>query len=300
MKIGFALPVSGSWATASNVPQIARPADELGYHGLWTFQRLLSSVDGSWAPVYHSVLDPLITLSYAAAVTTRARLGVAVVNLPFVTPALLAKQTSTLDLLCDGRLDLGLGLGWADEEYVASGVSKLRQARRAEEFVAVLRALWTEPTVAHAGEFYTIPASHAEPKPAQAGGPPVLLGGLSAGALARAGRIGDGWISSSRADLTTIGESVAAVQAAAAQAGRDPQALRFICRGVVKVRDADDGDQPLTGSLSKIREDIAALGEQGVTEVFLDLNFDPQVGAVDADPAASMDRAEHVLQALAP
>ena len=67
----FALPVSGSWATASNVAHIARRVDELGYHGLWTFQRLLSSVDGSWAPVYHSVLDPLITLSYAAAVTTR-------------------------------------------------------------------------------------------------------------------------------------------------------------------------------------------------------------------------------------
>ena len=144
-------------------------------------------------------------------------------------------------------------------------------------------------------------ASRAEPKPVQPGGPPVLLGGLAAGALARAGRIADGWISSSRADLTTIGDSIMAVTSAAVAAGRDPRALRFICHGVVKVRPAGEGHEtPLTGPISKIKADIEALGDQGVTDLFVDLNFDPQVGAPGADAAESMARAEEALQGLSP
>jgi len=296
VQIGFALPVSGTWATPDNIRHVAARADALGYHGVWTFQRLLSSRD--WAPVYQSVLDPLTTLAYAAAVTDRVRVGVAVVNLPFVTPVYLAKQAATVDLLSRGRLDLGLGLGWAEEEYSASGTSKRHQGRRADEFVATLRTLWTEETVTHEGEFYRVPASHADPKPAQPGGPPILLGGLSAGALTRAGRLADGWISSSRADLTTIDQSVAAVRDAAEAAGRDAGGLRFICRGVVLVRGTRTG--PLTGSLDHIRGDIAALGQQGITEVFVDLNFDPEIGSPDADPAVSMARADEVMAALAP
>jgi hypothetical protein len=84
-------------------------------------------------------------------------------------------------------------------------------------------------------------------------------------------------------------------------AGRDPQALRFICRGVVKVAPDGDADEtPLTGSFAKIKTDIAALGEQGVTDVFVDLNFDPRIGAPDADASASMARAEEALEGLAP
>jgi probable F420-dependent oxidoreductase len=297
VKIGFALPVSGSWATPENVAHVATRAEQLGYHGVWTFQRLLSQLD--WAPVYQQVLDPLTTLAYAAAVTTKVRLGVAVVNLPFVTPVLLAKQAATVDVLSRGRLDLGLGLGWSDEEYAASGVSKRHQGRRADEFVAALRTLWTDETVAHDGEFYRIPDSHVAPKPVQPGGPPILLGGLSTGALARAGRLADGWISSSRTDLSDIGTSVAIVRDAAAAAGRDPDLLRFICRGVVKVRTSGER-APLTGTLDQVRDDVAALADQGITEVFVDLNFDPQIGSMDADPAASMGLADEVLAALAP
>lgn len=303
MKVGFALPVSGSWATPANVAHVAARAEALGYHELWTFQRLLSAVDGSWAPVYHSVLDPLTTLAYAAAVTRRVRLGVAVVNLPFVAPVLLAKQAATLDVLSDGRFDLGLGLGWSDEEYEACGVSKRGQGRRADEFVGLLRTLWTDTTVAHEGEFYRVPASRAEPKPVQPGGPPILLGGLSPAALARAGRLADGWISSSRADLTTIGDSVTAVAEAARQAGRDPAALRFVCRGAVKLRDVPGGAgerPPLTGSIEQLRDDIAVLAARGITELFLDLNFDPEIGSPQADPVAALARAETLLEGLAP
>jgi probable F420-dependent oxidoreductase len=302
VQIGFGVPVSGSWATGENMAAVARRAEELGYASLWTFQRLLSPVDASWGEQYRSVQDPVVAMSYLAGLTSRIRLGVAVINLPFYSPVVLGKQLSTLDILCRGRLDPGLGLGWSDEEYAGVGVSKRGQARRAEEFIAVLRTLWTEDVVAHDGEFYHVPPTRMDPKPVQRPGPPILLGGGAETALRRAGRLADGWISSSRADLTSIGRMVDTVKEAAAGAGRDPEGLRFICRGVVRVRPSggDGPREPLTGTLEEIRGDLPALAAQGITELFADLNFDPEIGSPDADPEVSMRRAHEVLDALAP
>jgi probable F420-dependent oxidoreductase len=299
VKVGFALPVSGSWATPDTIAHVARRAEELGYQSLWTFQRLLSPVDGAWGENYRSVTDPLVTLGYVSAVTSRVRLGVAVINMPFVSPVLLAKQATTLDILSGGRLDLGLGLGWSEEEYIASSTTKKGQARRGEEFVSVLKALWTEDPVEHTGEFYRLPRTEFAPRPVQRPHPPILLGGMAEPALQRAGRIADGWVSSSRADLATIGDSIRLVKQAAEAAGRDPRRLRFVCRGVVKVRETGQR-APLTGTLEQIRSDLAVVAEAGVTELFVDLNFDPEIGSPSADPRISLGRAETVLEALAP
>ena len=299
MKIGFGLPVSGAWATPSNIRHVARRAEELGYCELWSFQRLLSAVDGSWGEMYRSVLDPLTALAFAAAVTERIRLGVAVVNLPFVSPVLLAKQAATVDILSEGRLDLGLGLGWSDEEYTASNASKKNQGKRAEEFLSTLKTLWTDDVVRHDGEYYRIPDAKADPKPVQRPHPPILLGGTAEAALRRAGRLADGWVSSSRADLTTIGTSVQLVRDAAVEAGRDPGALRFVCRGAVKIRSTGER-APLMGTLDEIRSDFAGLEAAGITELFVDLNFDPVLGSPDADPTAVMATADEALAALAP
>ncbi|TNY37487.1 TIGR03619 family F420-dependent LLM class oxidoreductase [Thermomonospora catenispora] len=300
MRIGFAVPMSGSWATPRNQERIARRAEELGYHSVWTLQRLLNPAGEDPGP-YRAVPDPLITLAYLAGRTSRIRLGVAVVNMPFYSPPLLAKAAATLDRVSGGRLDLGLGLGWMPEEFAATGAAMRRRGERAEEFLAVLRALWSEESVAFDGEFHRIPPVRMEPKPVQRPGPPVLLGGTAAPALRRAGRLADGWISSSRADLDTLADQIGIVRAAAEEAGRDPDALRFVCRGAVRVRPAGDADRRrLTGSLDEIADDIAWLAAQGVTELFVDLNFDPEITGAGADPAASMERAEQVLEALRP
>ncbi|WP_169982336.1 TIGR03619 family F420-dependent LLM class oxidoreductase [Microbispora sp. H10836] len=296
MRIGFSVPVSGSWATPENMKRIARRADELGYHGVWAFQRLLYPVGNPMGPVYRSVHDPVVALAYVAAVTERVRLGVAVLNLPFVSPVLMAKQLASLQEVSGGRLDVGLGLGWLPEEFAASGVPMERRGRRAEEYVGLLRRLWTEDVVEHKGEFYEVPPSHQAPRPATP--PSVMLGGTARVALERAGRIADGWISSSRADLGTIDQQIAIVKEAARQAGRDPDALRFVVRGVTRVRARDEG--PLTGSYDKIRRDVEDLAAKGVTEVFHDLNFDPEIGNPEADPRDSMRRAEEALEALGP
>jgi probable F420-dependent oxidoreductase len=304
MRIGFGAPVSGAWATPDNLGRFAVRAEQAGYASLWSFQRLLVPEGSGMDPVYHSVLDPMAVLAYTAAGTARIRLGVAVVNLPFVSPAYLAKQAATVDILSGGRLDLGLGIGWMPEEFAATGASMAQRGARAAEYVTVLRHLWADGRSEFSGDFYEIPRSSVAPKPVQPGGPPVLLGGLARPALERAGRIGDGWVTSSRTDLSRIAEGVAVVRDAAQQAGRDPDAMRIICRGVVRagaeVPAPGGGRVLLSGSHDQIREDTRWLEEQGVTEIFYDLNWDPLVGSPDVEPAAATARAAGLLDALAP
>lgn len=299
--IGFAAPVSGSWATPDTIAHVARRAEELGYHELWTFQRLLYPAAGGWDPVYHSVLDPLVVLGHLAATTERIRLGVAVVNLPFVSPTLLAKQLTTVDVLSGGgRVDAGLGIGWSAEEYAATGADKSTRGKQADEYVPVLRALFSGEVVDHDGAFYRVPSAVQLPAPATAGGPPILLGGGADAALRRAGRLADGWVSASRADLTAMGTAISTIKAAADEAGRDPDALRFVCRGAVRVRPEGERDRMLSGTLEQIRDDMAKLERQGVTELFVDLNFDERIGNPDADPAESLAKADAALDAFKP
>ena len=297
MDVGFGLPVSGAWATPENVVTVARHAEELGYSTLWSFQRLLVPIEETMAPVYASVLDPVVALAFAAGVTHRTGLGTAIVNAPFLPPVVLAKQLATLDVLSRGRLLAGLGLGWIPEEFTAAGVSYPRRGDRMEEYLRCLDALWGPDPVAFDGEFYQVPAARVRPKPVQRPRPPVLLGGSAPRALERAGRLADGWISASRFPLDQLSAAIGAVRDGAEKAGRDADALRQVCRGVVVV---GPRKRPLTGTLDEIRADLPGLAAQGVTEVFVDLNFDPAVGHPDADPRAALRHALTVLDALAP
>jgi probable F420-dependent oxidoreductase len=304
MEIGFGAPVSGAWATPQNLAAFAAAAECAGYSSLWSFQRLLIPVGSSIEPVYHSVLDPMGALSFAAAVTSRIRLGVAVVNLPFVSPGYLAKQAASVDVLSGGRHDLGLGIGWMPEEFALTGGEMARRGARTAEYVAVLRALWSGGPAAYDGEFYHVPAGTQAPAPVQPGGPPILLGGMAKPALERIGRIADGWVTSSRTNLAKIDELIAVVKQSAAAAGRDPDAMRFVCRGVVRAGAPVTGDNGerllLSGDYDQIRADSEWLGTRGVTEVFYDLNWDPQIGSPDVAPDAAAARAEEILHALAP
>jgi probable F420-dependent oxidoreductase len=299
MLISCGCPVSGAWADPASVTRFAIRAEELGYHGLWGFQRLLVGAGQDLAPVYQSVLDPLLTLAYAAARTTTIRLGVAVVNLPYVSPAYLAKQAATLDVLSGGRADLGLGTGWSEPEFVATGSDPRPRGRRTEEYLAALRTLWNDPVARLDGEFYRVPPSRMDPRPVQAGGPPILLGGTADIALRRAGRIAAGWVSSSRASLADIERGAQIVRRAAEESGRDPDTVRIVVRGVVQAGRRDD-ELTLSGDWEQIRAGAQLYAQAGVTELFYDLNWDPLIGAPDADPRRAGERAEEILTALAP
>jgi probable F420-dependent oxidoreductase len=279
--LGFGLPVSGSWATPATMVRVARRAEELGYASLWTFQRVLDP--GLADAAYRSVLDPVVPLAYVAGHTERIGLGTATICAPFTAPALLAKTLTSLDVLAGGRLTAGIGIGWMREEYAAAGVPFERRGARMDEYLRCLRALWTDDPVEFAGEFYTVPRAHVAPRRTP---PPVLLGGAAEPALRRAGRLADGWISSSRQDLARIGESVAIVRAGAAEAGRDPDAVRVVARLLLR------------GTPEQALADLAALREQGVTEAFVDLNFSPRV--TGADEAGALAYAEEVLDAMRP
>ena len=328
MKIGFGAPVSGAWATPGDLATFGARAEADGYASLWTFQRLLIPEGSRMEPVYQSVLDPLVALGFLAAGTSRIRLGVALINLPFVSPAYLAKQATTVDVLSGGRFDLGLGIGWLPEEFELTGASMARRGARAEEFIEVLRALWNPGPGGtdsggtgsggtgsgdtgsggmsrYEGDFYTVPAGRQDPRPVQRPGPPIILGGMSRAAMERAGRMADGWMTSSRADLSRIRDDIKVVRTAAADAARDPDQIRIVCRGVVRAgqeaRSPETSERLLlSGSYEQIRTDTAWLGEQGVTEVFYDLNWDPLIGSPDVEHAAAVARAAEIMAALAP
>ena len=223
MQIGFGAPVSGAWATPGNLASFAAQAEAAGYASIWAFQRLIVPEGSAMEPVYHSVLDPMVTLGYAAAVTSRIRLGVAVVNMPYLSPAYLAKQAASVDVLSAGRLDLGLGIGWMPEEFTAAGATMAGRGARTAEYIEVLRRLWAGGVTEFSGEFYQIPAGRMAPQPVQRPGPPILLGGTVPRALERAGRLADGWLTSSRTDLSRISDGIGVVREAAEQAGAIPR-----------------------------------------------------------------------------
>jgi probable F420-dependent oxidoreductase len=301
VRLGFGLPVSGAWATPHNLRDVAVEAESLGYASVWAFQRLLHPVDEDWGPAYHSVLDPVAALAYVAAATTQVRLGVAVINLPFYAPLVLSKSLTTLDVVSGGRLDVGLGLGWAPQEFAAVGVDMGGRGRRADEFLAYLKATWEQAEPQFDGEFFTLPRSTVDPKPVQRPHPPLLLGASADAALRRIGRIADGWISSSRTDLATIDRSIDVVRQAAADAGRDPGLLRFVTRGVVRLTDGASADRkPLQGTPDQIRSDLEDLERHGVTEVFVDCNWDPETVSDGVTAESGLAHARRVMQALAP
>jgi probable F420-dependent oxidoreductase len=296
---GFGIPVSGSWATPEVVREVCGRAEALGYASLWTFQRTLYPADGSIPVVYRSVQDPLAVSAYVAGVTERARIGLAVVNLPFYSPLVLSKALTSIDVLSGGRLDVGLGLGWNPDEFRGAGVPMERRGARAEEFLQALRATWADDPVEHAGELYEIPRSVVLPKPVQRPGPPLLMGGTAEPSLERAGRLADGWISSSGFPLAKLPGAIATLRAAREQSRGSWDTFRVVVRAVVRVRDEDE-ERPFSGTVEKVLRDMDTYASHGVTELFVDLNFDEQIGNPDADPAESLRRAHAALEAFAP
>jgi probable F420-dependent oxidoreductase len=311
VRLGFGLPVAGGWATPENMVAVAREAESLGYHSLWTVQRILypraprneyaGAPGGPWPASFESVADGIVALGYVAAATSRIRLGTAVVNLPYYSPVLLAKQLATLDVVSGGRLTVGAGLGWSEDEYAATGVPFRRRGRRMDECLRCLKLVWTEDVVEFSGEFYEIPASRIDPKPVQRPHPPVLVGGYSLGALRRAVSRADGYIGGNL-PLAELAVVIERLRAAAREAGRDPDGVPVVARGAVSLRDqpAGPGRRPLFGSLDEVREDVERYRELGLTELFLDLNFDERVAAPGAEPDAALGLARRLLAALAP
>ena len=164
--------------------------------------------------------DPLIWLTWVAAATTRLRFMTAVMILPQRNPLVLAKEVATLDYLSGGRIELGIGVGWLKEEFEALGIPFERRGKRADEYVAAMRALWASDGASFAGEFVNFDKVNCNPKPV-AKSVPIVVGGHSEAAARRAGRLGDGFFPSIGAQVDTM-PLLDVVRRSAEQAGRDP------------------------------------------------------------------------------
>lgn len=311
MQLGFSLPIAGAWASPENVALVARRAEEAGYASVWTFQRLLYATEpenpyppigpGPWPSAFRRVLDSVVSLTIAALATSRVRIGAAVLVAPYVSPLVLATQLATLDLASGGRLDVGLGLGWSEDEFRAVGIPFERRGARFDEYLRCLIALWGEDPVRFDGEFYVVPEAEVQPKPVQRPHPPVLIGGYGPTAIERTVQVGDGFIGGN-VPLDDVAPLVAGIREAADRSERDPDTLCIVCRVNTRLHASPSGSgrRPLWGSESEIRQDIGRYREAGLTELFLEVNLDPAIADPGGNPGAALSRGVEVLETFAP
>ena len=169
--------------------------------------------------------DPLIWLAFAAAAAPTLRLGTCILIVPQRNPVILAKELATLDQLSGGRVELGLGVGWLKEEFDALGVPWERRGARNDEYIAAMRALWAGPHAEFHGEFVDFDPVTCSPRPVQAS-IPILVGGDSEAAIARAVRLADGYFPG-EGDAERLGALIRRVREAAERAGRDPESIEI-------------------------------------------------------------------------
>jgi probable F420-dependent oxidoreductase len=216
------------------VRRYATRAEELGFARLWT----LDSVPGS-ATARAPQLDGLHVLTTAAAVTSTIGLGIAVIVLAARNPAQLAKELATIDRLSGGRLTVGVGVGRKEPTAAGLGLPTGHRARRLEEGVDVLRALWADGEAAHEGELYRFAGVTIGPKPVQRPGPPIWFGAGSPPALRRAARLGDGWLAAGSSASAAFPGQLRILEDALREAGREPDAFPVGKRVYVAVEDTE-------------------------------------------------------------
>ncbi|MGN9782450.1 TIGR03619 family F420-dependent LLM class oxidoreductase [Nonomuraea sp. ZG12] len=279
MRIGLAVPQYGRFASPSSLRLVAQEAEAMGLDSLWVGDRLMTPLEpkdrypgGDGAiPEEHGVfLDPFAVLSVAASVTSRVRLGSSALNACWYPPPLLARSLTTIDRLSDGRLDVGLGLGWSSDEYAAVGVPWQSRAARYEATLDALEAIWHSDPVAYSNELWTVAPSRIQPKPV--GRPPLYLAGFSPGALQRIGRRADGWLTAAM-PLSMLVPMWDSVRRSAESAGRDPEALRMVMRANPKITGKGQGTPPVSGTVAQIASYLNEAAAAGVHEVFLDLQL---------------------------
>ena len=284
MRVGFALPNIGPLGTAEAVSKVAQRAEALGYDSLWTVERLLYPVkpqtpypvtpDGSLPEPYKYVLDPVEALTFAAALTKSIALGTSVLDIPYYNPVMLARRLTTLDCLSGGRLRVGLGLGWSKDEMDAVGADMKHRGAMADEFLEVLKAIWTTNPAEFHGKFYQLPKSYINPKPVQKPHPPIYLAAFAPPAMKRLATMADGW-NPVAIPVDGMAQMFGSVKQMAKEAGRDPSSLAMVVRANLEITDKPLGKERtiFTGTLDQIKEDIVGCSRIGAHELFFDPTF---------------------------
>ena len=247
MKVGILAPLRSPQATPELVAELARGAEEAGASSIWPGEHVVlfprppsdesgaarvGTPDGTFTlPPGSGLIDLTVVLSYLAALTSTVRLGTGVLILPQANPVYAAKELASLDWLSGGRVDFGIGVGSNAAEFAACGAPYEERGARCDEYVALIRALWRDDPARFDGRFWSLPDCHLDPKPRQAGGPPVIVGGHSPAALARVARLGDGWYDIGRSPEAT-GELLGTLDRLLAERDRDRHELRVVMGAV--------------------------------------------------------------------
>ena len=236
MKFGIAFANVGPFIQPENAAFLAKACEDRGIESLWTVEHVVVpagyqatypySSDGKMPGTEDSPIpDPLIWLSYVAAVTQKIKLATGILILPQRHPAYVAKEVATLDLLSGGRMILGIGIGWLREEFAALGEKFEDRVERTEEACAALRTLWKPGANAFKGEHFAWDALESNPKPVQ-DRVPIVVGGHVDGAARRAARVGDGFFPL-RAEGARLGELLDVMGDECAKVGRDPSQIEI-------------------------------------------------------------------------
>jgi probable F420-dependent oxidoreductase len=282
MKFGMLFANVGLFGRPDVAAELGTVCEEVGLESLWTVEHVV--VPSGYASQYPysgdgrmpggddaPIPDPLVWLTWVGAHTTTLRLATGILILPQRNPVVLAKEVATLDHLTGGRIILGVGVGWLEEEFEAIGVPFGERAARADEHIEVLRALWQGKAVDFDGSFTTLRAANSFPHPAQTS-VPIVVGGHTKAAARRAGRLGDGFFPG-KGDWAV---QAAAMRAAATEAGRDPDGIE-ITRGGMMDRDSvqkmfDEGTDrfvipPLSLRIGPLRDGLAKFADEVMAKV---------------------------------
>jgi probable F420-dependent oxidoreductase len=237
MKFGIAFSNAGPFAQPDTLAHLARSAEATGIESLWTVEHAVIPVGYSAEYPYHKsgkmpggekapIMDPIIPLAFAAAVTEKIRLGTGILILPQRHPFYVAKEMATLDQLSKGRAILGIGVGWLHEEFAALGIDFETRASRTREAVAAIRSLWKGEPEAFDGKFFQWGPVESNPKPVQPGGVPIVVGGHSDISAKRAARYGDGFFPG-RGTPELLSHLIDVLRAECKRIGRDPAEIEI-------------------------------------------------------------------------
>ncbi|MDW8120130.1 MAG: LLM class F420-dependent oxidoreductase [Chloroflexota bacterium] len=280
MEFGIAIPNMGPVASTALVEEAVSEAEQLGYASLWVSDHIvLPSRSASRYPYraggvfplapHEPMLEPLATLAYTAALTRRIRLGISVLIIPYRNPVLTAKMLATIDVLSGGRVILGAGIGWLEEEFIALGADYRHRGAVTEEYLMLMRALWQGRETTFHGRFYRVEGIWSVPRPAQ-GTIPVWIGGTSPAALRRAARWGDGW-HGIRLSPPEVAQARQALATALQEQGRSLTGFTISLRCTLQVTESPlpTTRTPCTGTPEQIAADVRAYQEAGVEHLVL-------------------------------
>jgi probable F420-dependent oxidoreductase len=244
MKFGLRYVNTGRNVWPDKAVAIAQAAEQAGFESIWTVDHVVVPQGYKSAYPYSTsgrmgdgredlqFPDPLIYMAYIASVTKTIRLATGILIIPQRNPVVTAKQIATLDALSGGRVDLGIGVGWLEEEFNAIGVPFADRGKRTDECIEAMRALWSQDVAEYHGELVNFDPIYCRPQPVN-GTVPIIVGGHSKAAARRAGRFGDGFFPARGASI----ELFDMVRASAREFGRDPDSIELIASVPEKLED---------------------------------------------------------------